>query len=762
MKLAFTAGARLLLSIPTMVAQPFAYEGLSDEVMFHILKCFTPCNNGYTGNEVIPGTGCIYYHECWEGEARSRNGCGAPLVFNVERDYCDFASNVDCPDFFECPDTFSPTRATTKRPTLRPSQRPTALPTVNPTVKPVAPEEIITSTPGANPNENIAPSALSGTPPEDIPTTGRLFVFMLASYSFFYSLFHQCKMMQPAEKPTLKPTNIPISVQIPNAPTQTSKPVSEVQSAEGKAIPYIESKKDIIEKNVLVSYNSASGIAYPSTQYTFSGLMQSLQVMGVAGFGAYFKFRLEGDDHNWVHGLVNLAAFLANCMVESIEYDTCDELNWQIFEGKHAISNSCGQEGRSYQDENCVLGTTEFLSCDVDSNMYVTAVTSGTQVRAPPPLKCKPGNGDENYAGYWDFSIGREVTNAPSANVDGRTDIEGCCWWGRGALLTRGICNIGKLNYYLGKRGADMGRSTLFPRLDFCTYPEVTCTTNGEKLRWITALFEWSERVQRYEALPSSTEGDGWKFEDQIAQFIAGGMASDSFIIGISRILSRGCHKSGCSGIGEVRMLNKRKSHFFMIVNDVFDLKSLLETPKPTSKPTRQPSQRPTNAVLAVPVVSPPSGSPPDQMAPSPVDVPTISPPAGSPSQQQITMPITPNPIEVQQINPSPTEPSWVNVDPAPVVQPGQPLSNSGTVVDEPTSWADADPSSPVAQPGQPSSQSGTVVDEPTSFPTYKDNAYDAELIGIEGNVAGRASAKEMFKLNLLVGISVLYYHIII
>lgn len=22
----------------------------------------------------------------------------------------------------------------------------------------------------------------------------------------------------------------------------------------------------------------------------------------------------------------------------------------------------------------------------------------------------------------------------------GRTDLEGCCWWGRGALLTRGVC----------------------------------------------------------------------------------------------------------------------------------------------------------------------------------------------------------------------------------------------------------------------------------------------------------------------------------
>ena len=115
----------------------------------------------------------------------------------------------------------------------------------------------------------------------------------------------------------------------------------------------------------------------------------------------------------------------ANCKVESIDDDTCDELNWQKFEGKYALSNSCGQEGRSYEDENCVLGTTEFLSCDVDRNMQVTAVSRGTGVRAPPPLKCRRGTGEANYAGYWDTSSGRVVPDAPFANVAGRTDIEG-------------------------------------------------------------------------------------------------------------------------------------------------------------------------------------------------------------------------------------------------------------------------------------------------------------------------------------------------
>eukprot|EP00571_Detonula_confervacea_P000915 CAMPEP_0172329518 /NCGR_PEP_ID=MMETSP1058-20130122/60926_1 /TAXON_ID=83371 /ORGANISM="Detonula confervacea, Strain CCMP 353" /LENGTH=540 /DNA_ID=CAMNT_0013046697 /DNA_START=554 /DNA_END=2176 /DNA_ORIENTATION=- len=534
----------------------------------------------------------------------------------------------------------------------------------------------------------------------------------------------------PTEKPT---TNQSPNVPAPYPSAQTSKPTAH--SANGSTatdystnkptvtlarivMDYIESKKDLIETSVLVSYNRASGLSYPSKQYTIRGFMQSLKIMGVDGFGADFKFMLwegAGEQWNeeWMYGLVNLAAFLANCMVEAIEDDTCDELNWQEFEGKYAISNSCGQEGRSYEDEDCALGTTEFLSCDVDQSMQVTAVSRGTQMRAPPPLKCQSGTGDENLAGYWDSPSGRRVQNVEYANVAGRTDIEGCCFFGRGALLTRGICQIGKINYYLGKRGAELGRSTLYPKLDFCQYPEVTCTSaNGEQLRWTTAFFEWSERVQRYQR-------NGWNFEDQLAQFVEGGMTSDSFITGVSRILSRGCHESGCSEIGEVRMLNKRITNFFMIVNDVLDLKSP-ETPKATFKPTRQPTQRPTNNIS-----------------------PTAGFPAGMPTPQQITMrPIIPNPTEIQNnMNSSPVTPG---------AQPMQTPSNDGLV----------------AQLEPPLSNDGNVA-KATSLPTYYtslptyDNAYGGdELIGIEGNAAGRIYAKQMFQIILL--LVQVYYHVII
>mmetsp|Transcript_16821 Transcript_16821/g.29668 ORF Transcript_16821/g.29668 Transcript_16821/m.29668 type:complete len:179 (+) Transcript_16821:792-1328(+) len=149
------------------------------------------------------------------------------------------------------------------------------------------------------------------------------------------------------------------------------------------------------------------------------------------------------------------------------------------------LSNSCGQEGRSYQHETCGM-----YSCIMDPNMEVTAISSANQVRAPPPMECRPGSGYNFYAGYWDTFTGTEMKNTPYSNTAGRIDIEGCCYWGRGVLLTRGSCNIGKLNYYLGARAAREGRQSLYPDIDFCTDPEATCQSSvtGE-LRWTTAMF---------------------------------------------------------------------------------------------------------------------------------------------------------------------------------------------------------------------------------------------------------------------------------
>ena len=45
--------------------------------------------------------------------------------------------------------------------------------------------------------------------------------------------------------------------------------------------------------------------------------------------------------------------------------------------------------------------------------------------------------------------------------------------WGRGVIQTTGVCNFGKLNYFLGARAAREGRPSRYPNIDFCLDPEV-------------------------------------------------------------------------------------------------------------------------------------------------------------------------------------------------------------------------------------------------------------------------------------------------
>ena len=49
---------------------------------------------------------------------------------------------------------------------------------------------------------------------------------------------------------------------------------------------------------------------------------------------------------------------------------------------------------------------------------------------------------------------------------------------GRGVIQTSGVCNFGKLNYFLGAGAANDGRSSRYPQIDFCKYDYVCSFVN--------------------------------------------------------------------------------------------------------------------------------------------------------------------------------------------------------------------------------------------------------------------------------------------
>jgi len=201
-------------------------------------------------------------------------------------------------------------------------------------------------------------------------------------------------------------------------------------------------------------------------------------------------------------------------------------------------------------------------------------------------------------------------------------------------LLTRGVCNIGKLNYYLGKRAFTERGEGRFPAVDFCKFPEATCTEvlggerEAEDRKWITGMFEYIDRIQNYRG--------GWDYFTALKQFVDGGMTDDSFIDTVSSIFVQGCHFPNCSSL-QVTKKEERKANFYRVLSMFGDPRA---TPPPTVRPTPPPTTSRPTTLSPVKSILPPSLAKPQE---SQTNLP--SPPIG-------TAPST------AWMQPLPTEPS--------------------------------------------------------------------------------------------------------
>ena len=89
---------------------------------------------------------------------------------------------------------------------------------------------------------------------------------------------------------------------------------------------------------------------------------------------------------------MNVAAFLAQCMQETIKYNACDENNWSG--PQYPASSACGQAGQSYQDYTCSAHLDQIaggkMACEVDPDMKMRATNQALWWGAPARLFCAP------------------------------------------------------------------------------------------------------------------------------------------------------------------------------------------------------------------------------------------------------------------------------------------------------------------------------------------------------------------------------------
>jgi len=319
----------------------------------------------------------------------------------------------------------------------------------------------------------------------------------------------------------------------------------------------------------------------PSSVYRYQDMLDGIRVMYNDGVANKYFYMGEDTPNGHLYGLVNIAAFLAQSMKETIQYNACDENSWDLVNGMYPVSNACGQLGQSYQDYKCSASEAH-MECPVKADMEIKATTNAKWWGAPAPLFCGP---KEKYpfTGFWDHSkecnkpwanppeycddydgqkAGGFDNSSPVMNSSGRTDVEGCCFWGRGVIQTTGVCNFGKLNYYLGARAAEEGRESRYPDINFCEQPNAICASEEHKeLKWIAGMFYWVESLQSYNV-------GGWDYITELQKFVDGGMSGNSFIDSVSGIVNRGCHDPPCA-TGDVDGKADRSSNFYKVLTEL-------------------------------------------------------------------------------------------------------------------------------------------------------------------------------------------------
>ncbi|GGD76146.1 chitinase N-terminal domain-containing protein [Lacimicrobium alkaliphilum] len=394
----------------------------------------------------------------------------------------------------------------------------------------------------------------------------------------------------------------------------SSTPLTSIEALNAE----LESIETLVNNEVFL-YQTPSNSWIPSTVYKWGDFLQALNAMHNQGVGDV-KFWLidENTDEatNILYAKVAIAAFLAQSMKETIQYNACDENNWSINTGdpvNYPLSSSCGQLQQNYSDYgvNPATGNDYPYSCPVNMKMEMTANTHAKWYGAPAPLFVAPDAVLEELGllvngnvGKWNYSSDcSNQTGTPDLNkqawlreeckvYDGQKagrfvwdgsagkSVEGCGWWGRGVIQTTGRFNFGKLNHFLGRSHVDPAlegqvvegmevigapANPLYSDMDLCQNPGLVCSTQEHKeIKWIAGLFYWMNEVQGYDNTGGPYEG--WNYYQELKAYVEGGLQGSGFIDDISGIVNRGCPDSTCPISGPVDGLADRKDNFFKVL----------------------------------------------------------------------------------------------------------------------------------------------------------------------------------------------------
>jgi len=145
----------------------------------------------------------------------------------------------------------------------------------------------------------------------------------------------------PTNRPTHHPTVSPTPRLFPTTESPTLPPQTRSPSANVGIEDALEYAKHDMNSKLFVYQSGWSDLdLVPSTIYRYDGFLRGLQLMYIEGVGDmtfYLGEDVSGQEGTKL-GLVNIAAFIAQSMKETIKYDSCDENNWDVKDGKVSTS----------------------------------------------------------------------------------------------------------------------------------------------------------------------------------------------------------------------------------------------------------------------------------------------------------------------------------------------------------------------------------------------------------------------------------------
>lgn len=157
--------------------------------------------------------------------------------------------------------------------------------------------------------------------------------------------------------------------------TPTTQPTTPMPTSSDGVVPaeILSALNSADWSKILISQQPDSSFS-PSTVYHAPDMISAIVSMATNGVGSQ-KLWLGGSEPNAIkYGLVSIAAFLGQAMKETIQYDACDENNWNLPNG-YSAANSCGQLGQAYDHYTCSASEQE-MQCEIDPTKIVVAKTN--------------------------------------------------------------------------------------------------------------------------------------------------------------------------------------------------------------------------------------------------------------------------------------------------------------------------------------------------------------------------------------------------